>query len=146
MNHYIANHVGKFINYPLKSIDHCCDDVCIKTYNLVNEDDILDYLKKIFFSTDLKRPGFLLHSAISVNKNIGNYVVNRLKKYFNDDIIEKMSANQKIYHVLNDVDNIPICKECGKKHVRFDESIRSYHATCGNICNNLYIENKCQIV
>lgn len=141
MSHYIVNHVGKFINYPLKSTDHCCDDVCIKTYNLVNEDDILDYLKKIFFSTDIKRPGFLLHSAISVNKNIGNYVDKRLKKYFNDDIIKKMSANQKIYHVLNDVDNIPICKECGKKYVKFDESIRSYHATCGSICNNLYIEN-----
>ena len=28
-----------------------------------------------------------------------------------------------------------------KYQIRFDESIRSYHATCGNICNNLYIEN-----
>ena len=131
---------GELLLYPNYSMDHCNNITCKETYNL-NEKDYFSFLNSIFNSPKIKYPGHHLNAILKANENIKKYVYNYLLKYFDLNTIENMSANQKIYHILYDVKKIPLCKECGKKHVKFHEGLRCYKTTCSRLCNNHFIEN-----
>lgn len=129
---------GKFLKHPNISRSYCNKQVCKLTAQL-KQNEYFQFLKNIFLSQN--RPGFKLNAILKTNKKINQYVNSYLFKYFQADYIKHMSTNQKIYVLIYDIHEVPICKQCNKKHVRFDIGTNLYRATCGNICNNLYIDN-----
>lgn len=120
---------GTLLKYPNYSKDYCDNIICKETYNL-NENEYFNYLNNIFNSNDMKRPGYHLSAALKLNKKLKEHVYNKLLNWFDMETINKMSANQKIYHFLYDIKEIPLCKECGINKVNFNEEIRCYKSTC----------------
>lgn len=120
---------GKLLKYPNISLEHCNNTICKETYNL-KSDEYFDFLYKTFNIKTTKRRGFILSSILKKNKNIHDVVYNKLLQHFDIKTIDNMTANQKLYHFLYNINEIPMCKNCGKKQVQFNEDLRIYKSTC----------------
>lgn len=108
-------------------------------FKIENKDEIIKNGNTIYINIDSNSS--LDYCNEMYNLKEGECVYNYLLKYFDLDVIEKMTTNQKIYHFLYDVKEIPLCKECGKNYVQFNEAIRCYKTTCSGTCNNHFIRN-----
>lgn len=75
-----------------------------------------------------------LHVAINNSNDLKSCVV---KHTINLPIYAKI--NQRCYHIINDIDEIPLCKECGDNYVNFSNRDKEWRylefcsAKCGRI-------------
>ena len=57
---------------------------------------------------------------------------------FLDKIYKTVYSNQRIWHIVNKTNNVPICKMCGNKHSTWDERRKKYSLCCSQECLKLY--------
>lgn len=80
-----------------------------------------------------------LHIAINNSKSIKEDLIN-----FTNYLPEKTKFNQRCFHIINDLKEIPLCRECGQNRVNFNNRNKDwkYLDFCSNRCGTLNKETK----
>jgi hypothetical protein len=80
-----------------------------------------------------------LHIAINNSKSIKEDLIK-----FTNYLPEKTKFNQRCFHIINDLKEIPLCRECGQNRVNFNNRNKDwkYLDFCSNRCGTLNKETK----
>lgn len=132
---------GNLIKYPTSDVHLCHRKNCKIAYDLRNKtfEECKDVFKELFKKE--KRAGFITYSILKKAKNIADECEKLLLKDFPKEKILKMSTNQKMYHLLNDIHSIPLCPVCKENDCSFDNGENLYNSTCSHECSNRFIDN-----
>jgi len=90
-------------------------------------------LQKILHSINPKAYGLSLKSKKELKERIFK-VTNFLP--------EKSALNQRIYHILNDIEDMQVCHNCKKESARFISMHQGYAPYCSRICANSCLDKK----
>lgn len=94
-----------------------------------NRQELKDWISN-YIKTKSKKS---LHIAINNSKDIKSDLVN-----FTKFLPENTKLNQRCFHILNDLDIIPLCKECNLKLVNFNNRDKEwkYLEFCSTKCSS----------
>ena len=94
-----------------------------------NRQELKDWISN-YIKTKSKKS---LHIAINNSKDIKSDLVN-----FTKFLPENTKLNQRCFHILNDIDIIPLCKECNLKLVNFNNRDKEwkYLEFCSTKCSS----------
>lgn len=98
-----------------------------------------EYLKNWINDYISKKGKKSLHIAINNSKSIKQDLIN-----FTSYLPEKTKFNQRCYHIISNLKEIPFCKECGKNKVNFNNRNKDwkYLDFCSSRCGTLNKETK----
>ena len=135
-----CKHCGKLLTvFTLPYMLNYCSISCQNALCFDDDSSMLTYLKMEYFKTDKKRQLFSLTYNIEHSIQLKSFVWEKTQSIFPVDF---NNIQQRVYHIVYGIDNIPLCKKCGKSLINnFSVNMGAYATTCSRQCNNTYIEN-----
>ncbi len=92
---------------------------------------------KIWINNYLEKKGkYSLRTAIKNSKRIQKDIIN-----FTDFLPAETKMNQRCYHIINEIIEIPLCKHCGVNRVNFNKQDWTYFINCSKICASRFEAN-----